>query len=48
LKEIGERFGIGQSAVTQASRRFAQQLNGDGKLKKQVEQIKRIIELSKV
>ena len=48
LKEIGERFGIGQSAVTQASRRFAQQLDGDGTLKKQVEQIERSIDLSKV
>ena len=29
LKEIGERFGIGQSAVTQASRRFAKQVDND-------------------
>jgi len=48
LKEIGERFGIGESAVTQASRRFAQQLNGDSMLNKQIEQIKRTIGLSKV
>src|SRR6266567_369444 len=45
LKEIGERFGIGQSAVTQASRRFAQLLNGNGILKKQVEQIKQSTEM---
>ena len=47
LKEIGERFEIGQSAVTQASRRFAQQLDDDGTLKKQVDKIVHSIDLSK-
>jgi len=39
VKEIGERFGIGQSSVTQVSRRFALQMDTDGTLKKLVEQL---------
>lgn len=39
LKEIGERFGIGQSAVTQVSRRFVRQMDNDGALKKRVQQL---------
>ena len=39
LKEIGERFGIGQSSVTQVSRRFAHQMDSDGTLRKLVAQL---------
>jgi REP element-mobilizing transposase RayT len=40
LKEIGERFGIGESAVSQASRRLAQELERDNELKKLVEKMR--------
>lgn len=39
LKEIGEQFGIGESAVSQASRRFAQELGRDKKLRTFVEKM---------
>ncbi len=48
LKEIGERFGKSQSAVTQASRRFSQMIGKDGNLKKLVEQLERTMKLSYV
>ena len=48
LKEIGERFGIGESAVSQTSRRFAQQLDKDKALNKVVKEIKEILNLSEV
>jgi len=48
LKEIGERFGIGQSAVTQVSRRFAKQVDNDRTLRKLVEQLEGEIGLSNV
>jgi len=37
LKEIGERFGVGESAVSQISKRFGQKIDED-------EEIKRIIQ----
>lgn len=39
LKEIGERFGIKESAVSQASRRFEQLLERDKELQKRIEKI---------
>ena len=36
LKEIGEYFGISESGVTQASRRFGKKIEEDKKLKKKV------------
>lgn len=39
LKEIGDRFGLSDSAVSQASRRFAVKLKDDKKLKKMVEKV---------
>jgi predicted DNA-binding protein YlxM (UPF0122 family) len=42
LKEIGEKFGIKESAVSQASRRFAQVLERDKELLKKIEQLKSI------
>lgn len=48
LKEIGERFGIGPSAVTQVSRRLVKQMNTDGNLKKIIEKIEDVIGVSNV
>ncbi len=41
LKEIGEMFGTKESAVSQASRRFAQVLELDKELLKQVEKVRK-------
>lgn len=48
LKEIGERFGIGESAVSQSSRRFAQELGRDDELRKLAEKLRAKLDLSKV
>lgn len=48
LKEIGERFGIGQSAVTQVSRRLVKQMDTDEALKKLIEKIEGLIGVSNV
>ena len=48
LKEIGGRFGLGESAVSQASRRFALQMEEDNDLKKVVEELMRKLVLSRV
>lgn len=48
LKEIGKRFGIGESAVSQASRRFAQTMTEDKELSNAVEKLKEMSGLSKV
>lgn len=39
LKEIGERFGIGESAVSQASKRFAEKMAEDAELRNLVEKL---------
>ncbi|MFH1896925.1 MAG: transposase [Candidatus Desantisbacteria bacterium] len=48
LKEIGERFNMGESAVSQASRRFAQHVEKDGNLKKVVKELEGMLNLSNV
>jgi len=48
LKEIGERFGITESAVTQASRRFEQEMERDKELGKLVKKMGAAFGLSKV
>jgi putative transposase len=48
LKEIGERFGLSESAVSQASRRIEMQLSTNAGLKKQLEEIERELGLSRV
>ena len=45
LKEIGEKFGIKESAVSQASRRFAQVLERDTELLKQVEKVRKSLKI---
>jgi REP element-mobilizing transposase RayT len=48
LKEIGSCFGIGESAVSQASRRFVLQVKDNKELSKAVEKIKSELNLSRV
>ncbi len=45
LKEIGNRFGIGESGVTQASRRIGQKASMDKKLRRIIKAIERRITL---
>lgn len=48
LKEIGECFGIGESAVSQASRRFMVEMERDQELRTLVDKIGAKLGLSKV
>jgi len=48
LKEIGERFGIGESAVSQASKRFEREMERDAELRMLVETLGAELKLSKV
>lgn len=45
LKEIGEKFGTKESAVSQASRRFAQVLDCDKELLKQIEKVRKNLKI---
>ena len=46
LKEIGVRFGMGESGVSQASRRFAMRIKDDAKLRKLIEKVESRMRLS--
>ena len=48
LREIGKRFGIGESGVTQASRRIGRKAEEDKRLRALVKTIERRITLSNV
>jgi hypothetical protein len=48
LKEIGRRFGIGESAVSQVSRRFAQAMNDNANLDEAIIKLKEMLNLSRV
>jgi hypothetical protein len=48
LKCIGKHFGVGESAVSQSSRRTATIIEKDKKLKRQIQNVKSQIFLSKV
>ena len=48
LREIGEHFGIGESAVSQASRRLAAEIDGNEGLKEMIMSIKKELGLSRV
>jgi putative transposase len=48
LREIGAHFGIGESAVSQNSRRFADRLKRDRNLRRITEQVKREHKVSTV
>ena len=48
LKEIGQRFGIGESGVTQASRRISMMAEKDKRLREIVKTIESKISLSNV
>ncbi len=45
LKEIGSFFGIGESAVSQASHRFKMALDDDRKLRKKINYISKRLNL---
>lgn len=45
LREIGEKFGIKESAVSQASRRFAQLLDRDKELLKKIERVRKCLDI---
>jgi putative transposase len=40
IREIGELFGVGSSAVTEASRRLQERIEGDSKLKEAIQGVK--------
>lgn len=48
LKEIGKHFGIGESGVSQASRRIAMRISQDNKLKKDIAKVKERLGLSRM
>ncbi len=48
LKQIGRHFNIGESAVSQASRRFAMKIKRDKKLSKMIKRVENRLNLSKV
>jgi putative transposase len=48
LKEIGARFNIGESGVSQASRRVSMKIKTDKKLMKKIKLIEKELNLSKV
>jgi putative transposase len=48
LKEIGKQFGIGESAVSQASRRFQSTLSENARLRKKVAKVKEALNLCSV
>ena len=47
LREIGAQFGVGESAVSQTSRRFAQKIVEDGKLRKRIDEVLNFLEVSR-
>jgi hypothetical protein len=48
LKDIGKHFGIGESGVSQASRRIARKIDRDKKLKRKIEKIEKKLNLSRM
>jgi REP element-mobilizing transposase RayT len=46
LKDIGQYFGIGESGVSQASRRVSQKIDRNKKLKEKIEKIEKKLKLS--
>lgn len=40
LKEIGDRFGVGESAVSQISKRFEQKITNDAEIRKIIQGLK--------
>ena len=48
LKEIGERFGIGESGVSQARRRIRGQIVKDKRIRKMLRDLEEALSLSKV
>ncbi len=48
LKDIGTHFGIGESGVSQASRRVTDKISNDKKLKSKIDKIARKLDSSRM
>jgi hypothetical protein len=48
LKEIGEFFKVGESGVTQASRRFREMMDKDANVRKKIDKVRKSLNLSNV
>ena len=48
LKDIGKHFGIGESGVSQACRRFAHKIDRDKKLKRKIGKIEKKLKMSRM
>ncbi len=48
LKQIGRHFNVGESAVSQASRRIRMKIKRDKKLKKRIKRVENMLNLSRV
>ena len=48
LQDIGREFDIGESGVAQASRRAAEQIDKDKKLKRRIKRITDALDLSRM
>jgi len=48
LKDIGIQFGIGESAVSQASRRVNDKIRNDKKLKRKISKIEKKLNMSRM
>ena len=46
-REIGAQFGVGESAISQTSRRFAQKIVMDGKLRERIDEVLNFLEMSR-
>ena len=47
LREIGAQFGVGESTVSQTSRRFAQKMMVNGKLRERIDEVLIFLEVSR-
>ncbi len=43
LREIAGMFGVGETAIIEASRRFSKKMDGDKKLREEVDKVKRVL-----
>jgi chromosomal replication initiation ATPase DnaA len=48
LKDIGKRFGIGESGVSQACRRVSQRIQKDKRLRRKMARIEKELDLSRM
>ena len=48
LKTIGDRFGIGDSAVSQVCRRFGEKIKREKQIRKKIQKLEKVMKMSKV